>query len=365
MGDPGLKVGRPLDDNPDKEVVMSDQKRKNQKAPVPVVEMGEQGLLLDRFCDHLDSERNVSINTIRAYRGDLEELLGYLNRENLLLEDVNPRSLRSYFSYRTGARFSENSGPDQRKVTGITTGRKIGARSQARKLAAIRTFFDFLVLRHGLKENPAKGIPTPKFFRPLPGNITGNTMEEILERPMEEKLSERQKVLEMRDQAIFELLYSSGMRISELLSLDLDCGYRTKTIKVTGKGGKDRFVFIGDRALEALELYVEKRSLLHPTVNSLFVNHRGSGLDPRGVRYRMDRVRKSMGLTKGLSPHKFRHSFATDLLNEGADIRAVQEMLGHASLSTTQIYTRVSKDRLREIHRLCHPHGRDGRGAGK
>lgn len=320
---------------------------------------------LERFYDHLDSERNVQSSTCVAYLRDLAEFFIYLQKKRLDFDSVDARALRAYFAYRTGARFASGKGPDPRKVTGYGSDRRLGPRSQARKLAALRTYYGFLVRRNLIPNNPAKELPTPRFYRPLPPVITGNVLEEILTGSKEEKNrvrsgepSMRKKALKARDRAILEILYSSGMRISELLSLKMDLVSAPESTIVRGKGGKDRVVFFGDQARKRLREYLELRSVLRPTCDALFVNHTGRPMDPRGVRYRMEQLRRELGLKKSLSPHRLRHSFATDLLNEGADIRAVQEMLGHASLSTTQIYTHVSRDRLREIHRLCHPHGR-------
>ena len=172
--------------------------------------------------------------------------------------------------------------------------------------------------------------------------------------------------LQIRDRAIYEMLYSTGMRIAELLSISLrDVVKGDSRLKIMGKGRRERIVFMGDEARAALENYISIRSHFKPSTDKLFLNARGRALDPRGVRYRLSLLQKKKGLSVSLHPHKFRHSFATDLLNSGADIRAVQEMLGHKSISSTQIYTGVSRDRLREIHRQCHPHGKSSSGSNR
>jgi len=309
---------------------------------------------LQFFNGFLDAERNVSKETLRAYRNDVEELLLFLEREGFTLETVDPAAIRSFFTYITGGNFRSKT-PDQRALTGNSKNRRLSARTQARKLSALRTFFRFLVHRGRITNSPVEGIPTPKFYRPLPGVIPDETLQELLEGDAKPE-HPLQEVLAIRDRAIWEILYSSGMRISELLSLKVDeLTPGESRVKVTGKGGVDRIVFFGPQSRDALDRYLERRDELSPSTDALFVNHRGRALNARGVRYRIREWCRAAGITRALSPHKFRHTFATDLLNEGADIRAVQELLGHKSISTTQIYTAVSRDRLREVHRNCHP----------
>lgn len=314
---------------------------------------------LESFYDFLLAEKGASSHTLRAYIRDVYEFLYFLDREEIDPLQVTSRELRSYFTARTGVRITKSKA-DQRSVTGRGgTGRSISPRSQARKLASIRGFYRLLIRRELIEENPASEIPTPKFFKSLPGIIVPDEMEQILgQREIPD--SGNPRILWLRDRAIYESLYSSGMRIAELLSLKTnsirfnDAG----GVKITGKGGKDRIVFLGPSAKKAIFEYLDHRDQLKPKTDALFINHRGDPLNDRGVRYRMEALKHELELKRRVSPHKFRHSFATDLLNGGADIRAVQEMLGHASLSTTQIYTSVSKERLRDIHRLCHPHGK-------
>lgn len=312
--------------------------------------------ILEKFCDHLYGERNVSDHTIRAYRGDIEEYLFFLQRENLDPLEMDVRKLRSYFSWRTGAKLSSSLSQNTAQ-TGKRAKENLGARSQARKVSALRTFYRYLNRQEQIEKNPVQNIPSPRFYRHLPGVIPGEDLNRIFQYDLS-GFKGKKRALFLRDRAIYEILYSSGMRISELLSLTTGIDIRSDQWTVTGKGRKDRVVFIGSRAREALIRYLEVRRELAPKSDHLFVNHRGGALDSRGVRHRMEHWRRLAGLQKRLTPHRFRHSFATDLLNGGADIRAVQEMLGHASLSTTQVYTSVTKERLRDIHRTCHPHGR-------
>ncbi len=316
---------------------------------------------LEMFHDFLLVEKGASSHTLKAYLRDVFEYLVFMERKEYPYLNCGARELRAYFSERTGSSMTGRK-QDQRSVTGKSgSHRIISARTQARKLASIRNFYRLLIRNEIIEVNPAKDIPTPRFYKSLPTVIQPDEMETVLENGINSDGNKKvNQPLHLRDIAIYETLYSSGMRIGELLSLKVDSLMPDASggMKITGKGGKDRIVFLGPSSVSAIRKYLDVRYALKPKTDALFVNHRGGPLNDRGVRYRMESLKKELGLKKKLSPHKLRHSFATDLLNSGADIRAVQEMLGHASLSTTQIYTAVSKDRLRDIHRLCHPHGR-------
>ena len=324
-------------------------------------ESGERPVLLpdaesylSRFRDYLEVERNYSEHTLRAYIADVREFLEHLARESIPVAEARTADLRRFFADRVGVRFRAK-GPDPRSVTGITNSRKLSGRSQARKLSAVRTFFALLRRREWIKDNPAGGLPAPRFFRPLPSRLPVGQLEEVLEGAAQNELPAGR-----RDMAVYEMLYSSGMRIAELLHLTVADAMGDPTrVKVLGKGGKERIVFLGPPAQEALRAYLAVRPRFRPQTERLFCNARGGPLTARGVRYRMRQLERSLGLTRRLHPHKFRHTFATDLLNAGADIRAVQELLGHSRPTTTQIYTQVTKERLREIYRQAHPHARD------
>ncbi|MCB1137887.1 MAG: tyrosine recombinase XerC [Leptospiraceae bacterium] len=320
---------------------------------------------LESFRRNLEIERDLSPNSVKAYLSDLEEFLLFLQSEDLRPEQCDTRILRSYFTARTGVDFSRNPlRSSESHVTGKSSRRKLSARSQARKLSALRLFFRNLMKQGKIKGNPARDLTSPRFYRALPGVLRPGELEEVLEAPSQRTPPlhrrvgrEADRAIQARDQAIIETLYSTGMRISELLSLKLEeVEHLPDRIKITGKGGKQRIVFIGQEARESLSRYMKLRPVLRPANGALFCNARGGPLTDRGVRDRMQKYARELGISR-LHPHKLRHSFATDLLNEGADIRAVQEMLGHSSLSTTQIYTSVSKNRLRDIYRNCHPRG--------
>ena len=336
------------------------------------------------YHDCLVYQKDLSPHSVRAYMLDVWEFLSHLARENLALDAVAVPELRAYFSERTGARFSQQGSVDPRALSGTSRQRKLGARSQARKLSALRGFFADLERRGVIAANPAREIRAPKFFRPLPGVLYPEDLARLLPdepvpntraavtvtqataaSPVGADSSDRMDAaFALRDRALCETLYSSGMRISELLSLtvgDVILNSKNKIVdqlKILGKGRKERIVFLGPEARAAVQAYVDVRGVFEPRTDRLFLNHHGRALGDRGARYILKQMQRRLGIFRRVSPHKMRHSFATDLLNSGAEIRAVQELLGHSSLSTTQIYTHVSRERLRDTYRACHPHGR-------
>ncbi|MCR9141452.1 MAG: tyrosine-type recombinase/integrase [bacterium] len=355
------------------------------------------------YHDFLVYQKDLSPHSVRAYLVDVVEFLEHVAREKLRLETLGLAELRAYFTERTGAGFRQ--GPqDPRALSGTSRHRKLSARSQARKLSALRGFFADLERRGVRGDNPTEDLRAPKFFKPLPGVLYPEDLARLLpdddagDSPAakdkrkapprssgakhrgrelekdavpgasfadgEDPAGEARPGFEVRDRALCEALYSSGMRISELLALtvdDLSGGRRgvPDQLKILGKGRKERIVFLGEAAREALAAYLEIRGEFKPRTERLFLNHHGRALSDRGARYILREMQRRLGIHRRVSPHKMRHSFATDLLNSGAEIRAVQELLGHSSLSTTQIYTHVSRERLRDTYRDCHPHGRD------
>ena len=315
--------------------------------------------LLEAYVDYLECERRLSVHTLRAYTKDIEELLVYLSENKLGLFSMTPKELRAYFSKRIGSSLPMSMECNKSK-------RNLSKRSQARKLASIRDFFRFLERRKGMKGNPAMQLHSPRFQKPLPTVLGPGEIEDVFDRisSEESRLSQEGKIpeaLKARNLAICEMLYSSGMRISELLNLRLaDVQQLPDEVKIVGKGEKQRFVFFGLPSRRVLNDYLQKRACLCSLRSSdrLFLNRNGGPLSDRGVRFILKSLQRRLGIPKNIHPHSFRHSFATDLLNEGANIRAVQELLGHSSLSTTQNYTHVSKNRLRNIYRQCHPHAK-------
>ena len=222
------------------------------------------------------------------------------------------------------------------------------------RFAALRSFYKYLVLRRGLEKSPVAEIQMPKLERSLPVVLSLKQMEALLETPLKVESSSKSPAwLKHRDVAILELFYSSGLRISELLNLDVkDVDFVDDIVKVTGKGRKQRIVPIGGMAIRAIQKYREEAAV---TNGPLFRSTRGTRISQQAVDQMLKKYLKFSGIHFGVSPHKLRHSFATHLLDAGADLRSVQELLGHASLSTTQIYTHVTRERMKQVYDEAHP----------
>jgi len=289
---------------------------------------------LDKFLKYLKVEKNYSKNTLTAYSQDLRHFFSFIAGSRL--QDVDVHILRNYL-----ALLKEND---------------LSKRTVARRSAALRTFFKFLSREGALKKNPMAPMRNPKLEKKLPMVLDENEVARLLESPVEADLSGR------RDQAILETLYSSGLRVSELVGLDLDkVDFIGGVCRVWGKGSKERLCPVGDKALKSIRNYLELRNRKDKkkNVKALFLNHspnqEGSRLTDRSVRRIVDKYIARTSRREKISPHTLRHSFATHLLNRGADLRAVQELLGHANLSTTQIYTHVSTKRLKEAYDKAHP----------
>jgi integrase/recombinase XerC len=248
--------------------------------------------------------------------------------------DIDPALLRAFLSalHRQGAR----------------------ATTLGRKLASLRGFLHFLWSQGEIRENPAQRLRAPKMQRRLPQVLTVDQVFTLLEPP-----SDSVTLLQLRDHALLELLYASGIRVSELVTLDLqDVDLQALTLRVHGKGNRQRQVFFGTTAAQALQAYLEARQAQGQVGGALFLNHRGQRLSSRGVHLLMKKHCRQHGLPGHTSPHTMRHAFATHLLDNGADLRSIQELLGHAQLSTTQKYTHVSMDRIFEVYDKAHPRAR-------
>jgi len=283
------------------------------------------------FCSYLETERNLSPHTVAAYRSDLEQLTAFACSEkgaDAAAADLDHLLLRSYLA---------------------ALGKKARKSSIGRKLAAIRSFYRYL-LRHGkIDRNPAELISTPKKENRLPFHLDIDQATTLMEAagPDEKHF--------LRDRAILETLYSCGVRVSELTGLDIDhIDLGAGLARVLGKGGKQRIVPVGSRAVEAIAEYLAGRG---GTGNGgpLFLNTRGDRINRRSVTRIVDAHVLKIAAFKRISPHTLRHTFATHMLEGGADLRAIQELLGHASLSTTQKYTHVGIDRLMEVYDKAHP----------
>ncbi|MDD2850272.1 MAG: tyrosine recombinase XerC [Desulfuromonadaceae bacterium] len=293
-----------------------------------MITLGQQ---IQLFETYLSSERSVSPHTLTAYRSDLEQFLaGAVHEHGELVSaaDIGHLFLR-------------------RHLAGLSKHHKKS--SIGRKLAAIRSFFRFLVRRGAIENNPAELIATPKKEQRLPFHLDIDQTTTLMEAPDDGLKNGR------RDRAILELLYSSGLRVSELTGLNIgELDLSEGMVRVTGKGGKERIVPVGSRAQEAITEYLEERAA-PSTVEPLFLNTRGNRINRRSVTRIVDVHVMKIAAFKRISPHVLRHTFATHLLEGGADLRAIQELLGHASLSTTQKYTHVSIDRLMEVYDKAHP----------
>lgn len=299
---------------------------------------------VDRFLDHLRDRRGYSLNTLRNYRADLMDMALFLRQKGFddpAPQDIGLETIREYLASLFG---------------------RLKASSISRRLSAVRAFFDFLEQSGELEQNPAAELRAPKRGKPIPAFLPVDDMFRLLEG------GKGEDPLGLRDRAILEVLYSCGLRVSELVGLNLSSlSMEERVVRVIGKGNKERIVPIGRKALSALKCYLEARQgLSGPQMDEgegapLFVNARGTRLSARSVGRIVKRYTLQQGLSPEISPHAFRHTFATHLLDGGADLRAVQEMLGHASLSTTQRYTHVTLDRLMEVYDRAHPRSRQGK----
>lgn len=296
--------------------------------------------LIDRFCHHLEVERNLSPHTLRAYRQDLTEFSRFLTNDadakGGLLPKVSLRQVDALVLRRYLARLHK-------------TNRRT---SIGRKLSAVRSFFRYFVRQGDLEVNPAETISTPKREHYLPKVLTVDEVFDLI------KAADGAEPLTIRDCAILELFYSSGLRVGELAGLDVGhLDLREGLVRVRGKGDKERIVPLGRPARQAIGRYLAERGAPDRD-QPLFLNYRGGRLSARSIERNLKKWLLRAGILKNASPHALRHSFATHLLDGGADLRAIQELLGHASLSTTQKYTQVSLDRLMDVYDRAHPRGR-------
>ncbi|MRR10976.1 tyrosine recombinase XerC [bacterium] len=289
--------------------------------------------LVDLYLEHLRVERNLSANTIAAYAGDLSSLCAWAEREKVHLLDVDHRTLRRFLGELDRARYAK--------------------RTVARRLAAVRSFYRFCVMRGFTPSSPAIVLATPKLPRELPTVAPASLLATLIETP------DGASADGVRDQAILELLYATGVRVSELSGLDTrDVDLSGGVLRVMGKGSKERIVPMHPVAVRRLQEYFDRgRPELAGAAsgNAVFLNRRGTRFMPGGIRRMLERHLKTLGASSQLTPHDLRHSFATHLLEGGADLRTVQELLGHVALSTTQIYTHVSTKHLRDVHKGAHP----------
>jgi integrase/recombinase XerC len=289
---------------------------------------------IDRYLNYLRSVRNLSQNTVEAYRSDLGSFCSYLDETGDPIERNSIRGFLSELAESEKANSSIN-----------------------RTISALKGFFRFLE-RHGAIENdPTAAIRGLKKVGHLPEFLFESEIDQLLD-------IRGNSFLEIRDRCLFETLYSTGCRVEELAGMNItDVNGKKRSVQVIGKGRKLRHVFIGESAFRSLHDYLPRRAMkVNPEDKdaelALFLNNRGKRITTRGIFFVLDKRSRQRGFVKHLSPHTIRHSFATHVLDRGADIRVVQELLGHSSLSTTQIYTHLGIERLKEVHANAHPHGR-------
>lgn len=299
---------------------------------------------VEQFTSFLGSERNYSQHTIRAYLRDLTEFVGFLGDNEL--------------AWAGGA--ADFGKVDELVVRAFlgTLARKNARSTTSRKLSSLRTFFDFLQRRGAVDFNPAKLVPTPRPERRLPHFLTVDEVFVLLDReaPVRDEARKGGGALGLRDRAMLETLYSCGLRVSELEGLDIgDIDLGEGLVRVLGKGARERLVPVGTKAIAALRAYIGVRGELEPTGAQLFVNKRGGRLTVRSISRVVERFSLLAGIPKSVHPHMLRHSFATHLLGNGADLRSIQEMLGHKSLAATQRYLHLSVEKLMEIYDKTHP----------
>ena len=296
---------------------------------------------LTQFFQHLKYERNLSPHTLRNYASDLEQFRSHLfrveKRDDMAVADIDRLTIREWMA---------SLHADHKKT------------SVARKLASLRTFFQFLVREGKLESNPAKQVATPKIERKLPNHLSIEDAVRFIETP------DVNTDLGRRDRAIIEFLYATGIRVGELVGIDLaDIDFREKMVRVSGKRKKERIVPFGEPALQAVMLYLDSTRgkflnncpITERDLNALFLNYQGTRITTRSVGRLIDKYIRLCTDIHDISPHSLRHTFATHLLDQGADLRDIQELLGHARLTTTQIYTQVSMEKMIEVYDRSHP----------
>ncbi|HOY71063.1 MAG TPA: tyrosine recombinase XerC [Methylotenera sp.] len=285
---------------------------------------------LASYLQHLSFERGLSALTCQNYARDIQLLQSLL--ENTSLNNIQPTQIRRFIA--------------------ILHSRNLSSKTIARALSAWRGFFDYLIHHQGFTQNPVLGLRAPKAAKTLPQALSTDQAVQFVS-------IQGDGMLEVRDHAILELFYSSGLRLSELVNLDMtQLDFTEGTVMVTGKGNKTRIVPMGSHAMEAIHKWLQHRSLIKiadTNPNALFVTQQGKRITPRAVQYRVKQWSIKQGLNTNMHPHLLRHSFATHVLQSSGDLRAVQEMLGHANISTTQVYTHLDFQHLAKIYDNAHP----------
>lgn len=293
--------------------------------------------IIQNFLRYLSKERHYSPHTIKAYQVDLNQFSEFVNnlkpKQNPVgIDHISKEDIRSFLGnlLRTG----------------------MNTRTIARKMASLRAFFKYLVRTEKITVNPVSALVSPKLEKRLPEFFREDEMRDVLKKVTVDS------VQGLRDRAILELFYGTGMRLSELINMNTnDLDFHAGTVRVLGKGGKERIIPVGRNIRQSVYLYFQNRNEYHPKTGNqaMFLNRFGRRISARGVQLIVQRCLKKVSDKKKLSPHVLRHTFATHLLDHGADLEAVKELLGHVNLSTTQVYTHLTMDRLRQIYQQAHP----------
>jgi integrase/recombinase XerD len=294
-------------------------------------------IFLKEYLTVLKLEKNLSQNTIESYRNDISSLLRFLEEDRI--DDPSEIGYQNLINFFIALK---NAG--------------LNSRSAARYYSSLKGFFNYLAVNKYIAVNPIEKVPTPKLSKNLPSVLSVNEVDSILSKP------DTASILGLRDRAVLETFYACGIRVSELINLKLpDIFFEEEVIRVFGKGSKERLVPIGRSAVEWINKFlVQSRPFLEKRTKSgnfLFLNNHGTKLSRMGIWKIVSRYVTEAGIQKEVHPHTFRHSFATHLLEGGADLRAVQEMLGHADISTTQIYTHIDREYIKQVHKDFHPRG--------
>lgn len=286
---------------------------------------------IDEFCNYLLIDKHYSNNTIESYKRDLTKFYVYIDKD---LKKINKDDIKKYLKYLNNENMNE--------------------RSIARNISTLKTFYKFLNISKIIDYNPVDNISSPKLGKKLPNTLSEEDINKLLDIKLIDNYSYRNK-------AMLELMYATGLRVSELVNLKVyDVNLEEAIVKTMGKGSKERIIPIGDYALSALKIYINeyRSTLFKREVNDyLFLNNHGKPMTRQGFFKIIKKLANEQGIKKVFSPHTLRHSFATHLLSHGADLRIIQELLGHSDVSTTQIYTHISNEELEDTFKKYHPHG--------
>ena len=303
---------------------------------------------MEQYISYLKNIRHLSPATVKAYSGDISEFISFMEESGLSVTSPDRNSGRRYVAHLSKKGFD--------------------ARSINRKISALRKFYDYKIREKETEFNPFDYVKSQRVDRKLPLYMTNSELKQVDDLAVQKE--ESNPMLGARDEALFSFLYASGCRISEALSIKVrDLDFASGQVLITGKGNKQRFVFFGKQTAGILQSYLPLRQQVVTKEGSdteaLFIDYKGNALTARGATWILKQYKLNAHIDKNVTLHTFRHTFATHILESGADIRAVQELLGHAGLSTTQIYTHVGIGRLKDIHRTTHPHGKLGQTGGE